>query len=1265
MFQRTSPSLRVENLGPQSKNPAITRGVATPGSFVLRMVSLCILLWASGCPEEVTSTEPRILVRVARADVEADGVSTNRITITATNGDNEADNRPITVTINSGRLLSEEVEIEPDGLSGRFTPKNGAVEVDFRCADQESGAVNVTARNGAAEGVGTINCIEPSGEYVFNINAEDCADLVASGVSQCRVEMELLKRNATRSFPAEPTTISASVSDAVALNLEDTAVETILSDAEEGTLKRQVSVQTDAQGKAFFYVRSPRLGLAQSFIVEVSLVAPDATAKRETLELTIGPFSNRAAMNMTVSPQSVATGQTTTIFVTAADEVGEPAFGDAVELEVPASSGASLRAGQDVGERVSVVLDEAGFGTAQLTVPTTEDEVMQLVVRARYTPASELPTLERDFTISVYPEEALILNVSADPQRIRSDENETTVVRASLSRFSAGTLQPVIAETVTFRVQAADSARLQFGNRPEPVPAGYSPTLVVERTTTLETMEDDTDVGVATAVVSAQTDRVRGRGVIEVSVMQNGEEVRATAELQLERDPILQSLVFLQAAPANIGVRGSAYPSSSEITFQVLDDLNQPLQNVPVRFDVNATADPESSVQTEAFTDTNGTVTTVLSSGTQAGPISVIATATVDGRTLVTESLPVVVTGGLPAFANSYIICEPTQSAAERPFVAECKAVLVDRFTNRAPANIGVHYRAEGGNIEPFGVTDTQGTSISNFASGLPGRSTASLLSAEGESWSYASVLPFDINDLAIGGHFGAEARSACFDDLSATECDLVSMCRVDLNRAYCSLPPDFVDENEDCWEHMNSFALTGRTEDIGPELLKAIAQLRTGNTVVTPGDESDALTYLTTQFRQSDINALNYYIDDNPNAVSLHEHVRTVVNVYLENQFRCGNPTSCLTARGLGLRFVDHDDCPINYGCIDFSIGTDCPQDGLLSVMAAFRGEESFLDTNGNGKFDYIDVDGNNRHDPGEPASEPWIDMPEPYLDRNNNCIYDDLSASIRLQPVDRVKHSDLFSDVDGSGEFGFRNLQNGSSGKEFTNGQWDRDTELFVNTHLLELVEPVRFEYGQPCASIEVGTEVQCDLAERFDALGLPRRALCVEAGPRGGIAPGCVAPVFDPGGPVTLRVGDSLRVSYRWRDQNGNCYSPGFEGIAEVSSDPAVQIAGVTDATLDAEYCGFSVETNPNRPWCTDQRSLGASLIPISISTNCEGLEQSGLAILTDVTFSLEDFREIVNVRTQCPVCGDGLVEGIEQCDDGNTITGDGCSEYCQRE
>lgn len=33
--------------------------------------------------------------------------------------------------------------------------------------------------------------------------------------------------------------------------------------------------------------------------------------------------------------------------------------------------------------------------------------------------------------------------------------------------------------------------------------------------------------------------------------------------------------------------------------------------------------------------------------------------------------------------------------------------------------------------------------------------------------------------------------------------------------------------------------------------------------------------------------------------------------------------------------------------------------------------------------------------------------------------------------------------------------------------------------------------------------------------------------------------------------------------------------------------------------------------------------------------------------------------------CNVCGDGVVDSEEACDDANTVDGDGCSSSCQRE
>ena len=39
--------------------------------------------------------------------------------------------------------------------------------------------------------------------------------------------------------------------------------------------------------------------------------------------------------------------------------------------------------------------------------------------------------------------------------------------------------------------------------------------------------------------------------------------------------------------------------------------------------------------------------------------------------------------------------------------------------------------------------------------------------------------------------------------------------------------------------------------------------------------------------------------------------------------------------------------------------------------------------------------------------------------------------------------------------------------------------------------------------------------------------------------------------------------------------------------------------------------------------------------------------------------------IELNTGGPVCGNGTVEGSEQCDDNNTNNADGCNSTCQRE
>ena len=95
-------------------------------------------------------------------------------------------------------------------------------------------------------------------------------------------------------------------------------------------------------------------------------------------------------------------------------------------------------------------------------------------------------------------------------------------------------------------------------------------------------------------------------------------------------------------------------------------------------------------------------------------------------------------------------------------------------------------------------------------------------------------------------------------------------------------------------------------------------------------------------------------------------------------------------------------------------------PADGLVNILARSTGEESFTDTNGNGRYDigetftdtnedgiynegeqFIDANNNGIYDPAETITTP---MGEAYLDENNNGRYD---------------LGEFFSDFDGNGVY------------------------------------------------------------------------------------------------------------------------------------------------------------------------------------------------------------------------------------------------------
>ena len=98
-------------------------------------------------------------------------------------------------------------------------------------------------------------------------------------------------------------------------------------------------------------------------------------------------------------------------------------------------------------------------------------------------------------------------------------------------------------------------------------------------------------------------------------------------------------------------------------------------------------------------------------------------------------------------------------------------------------------------------------------------------------------------------------------------------------------------------------------------------------------------------------------------------------------------------------------------------------PRDGLVTVVAVTRGEEDFVDTNGNKVWD-----------DGLDYQLGTMDLPEPCVDVN-----DDGECTTDLPIRGEENYAEIFRDTDGDGIW--------SEG----NGIWDKDTEIWKATHVL----------------------------------------------------------------------------------------------------------------------------------------------------------------------------------------------------------------------
>lgn len=1097
----------------------------------------------------------RIVARFPNGStVQSDGQSVLQVSLSATLADGTADTTPISISANSGGLAARGATDFANSYTGNPSAE-GALDVDFICDFRSAESVPLSISNGNSELTVTVRCVEPRGDTVIVVDDSECDGLAADGESTCRVGVTVEQRAAvTIPLPGvlQVTVLSATPEDAT----EAAQTQVLASDDQGATASDQITITIDAEGHGEYFLFAP--SVAETVTVE--LTSSDVTITREHV---IEEFVNQSSVEFNpTNGIEIAGGSSGTIEAIVKNPAGQlanTASGDStIDIKIEGGDNATrptLSVGSGTPAETLTDIDVvSGIVTLSVNAPAvTTPQVFTITVT--YQPLQSLDAIQQQVGVTVNPPGTLLLEVSASRSTVQSDSLTPSDLEfdVDVSLTVDGAAAP--GGSVLLTIPSDSTARIAF----------------VGSDGVTETPEDDARSYMITtgaftngaASIAVEVTPNVPTGVARIVALGRdsaNHTVQREIVINVERAPILQAIVFDQANPATIGVQGGSLPSSTAVSFVLYDDAGRAMPNVGVSFTSNATADRGITVTANAVSDANGRVVTVLSAGTVPGPVTVRVSAESgligsDGAPILrtSQSNPIPIVGGLPSFETSSFECGPGGRAAlYSPYTVDCAATLVDKFSNVVPG-LQVQFSAEAG-AEAATTSAAGGVADISIASTEELRPLADML-----GWSYGLAVPNFATEL-VGTAFTLTDAQACFDASTNTRCDLLKLCDDPAANAmgYCPLP-----EN-------------GGACHVGHDLSTGI---RAANTLLSDATLTP-LTAATT--RAADIQA---YLDD----------------------FRsCGFPVACLTGRveglfrfdGLGIDIVDGDYCPVDPGCLDFTTATECPQDSIRTIIAAVRGAEAFSDFNGNGVFDYDDANNNGVHDPGEAVlGDDYVDMPEPYLDRNDNCFRDDASDNQRFvyRPIEKVRNTDQFADVNGDGEYGF-------NGDE-TSGSWDFDTQIFLTEKILEIPSG-NLELGEVCATANANHTCR-DGSVRF-CRQLPSGDLFAE---------GCPIP------PLGLLPGTfaSHSFAYRWNDGNGNCPSVNFSDTASVAAGGPVTLTGDVAVDLDEDTCGYWELMNPLSPYCTSVPFSAAPLLRGTIREKCT--EADDPVTLVTVGFTLD--------------------------------------------
>nr|WP_324260004.1 hypothetical protein [Cellvibrio fontiphilus] len=200
------------------------------------------------------------------------------------------------------------------------------------------------------------------------------------------------------------------------------------------------------------------------------------------------------------------------------------------------------------------------------------------------------------------------------------------------------------------------------------------------------------------ATINYKANGCSGADTIVASASINGSVKNAQIVLNIAQG-VAGSIQFTDAAPKQISLKGSGGVETSLVRFRVVDENSAPLDQVEVNFSIASTPGGLTFSPATAISNSEGYVSTRITAGNVATPVSV--SATIVGTNISTSSNELIISSGIPVQRSISLSATQLNPRAWDRDNTEVTLTMsmADDFGNPVVDNTAVSFWTEGGRI--------------------------------------------------------------------------------------------------------------------------------------------------------------------------------------------------------------------------------------------------------------------------------------------------------------------------------------------------------------------------------------------------------------------------------------------------------------------------------------------------------------------------------------------------------------------------------------